>query len=353
MTRRFPLLSVDAVCARHLESARRQAEKYGIRARTVEEVLSDVTIELVVNLTPVPAHVEVIGRALEAGKHVFTEKVLAETPEQAEALRRLAREQNRCLGVAPETFLGAAVQTARRVIDSGALGEINSFAISANRDNNVLLSLFRFLRMPGGGVVKDYGVYYLTALVSLLGPVERVSALVRTPYPTHVNRMEASPEFGQVMDTPNESEVAAILRLRSGVSGTFHLNSDSILQDQASFLIYGTEGILSLPCPNGFGGEVALLRGDPDYWQPARRVVLSGGSGFTDDARGIGPAELALALREDRPCRTDCALGCHVLEVLDGMLRSGETVEAVEIASTCDRPAALTPEEAAALIRPL
>ncbi|MBR1781562.1 MAG: hypothetical protein IJ751_09200, partial [Oscillospiraceae bacterium] len=162
-----------------------------------------------------------------------------------------------------------------------------------------------------------------------------------------------SPEFGQVMDTPNESEVAAILRLRSGVSGTFHLNSDSILQDQASFLIYGTEGILSLPCPNGFGGEVALLRGDPDYWQPARRVVLSGGSGFTDDARGIGPAELALALREDRPCRTDCALGCHVLEVLDGMLRSGETGEAVEIASTCDRPAALTPEEAAALIRPL
>ena len=142
---------------------------------------------MVVVLTPVGAHYSLIKSALEAGKHVYTEKTLSDDPEKARELLDLAEEKGLYLGSAPDTFLGAALQTARMGVDEGLLGEIHSFSISANRCNDLLLSLFPFLRQPGAGVLYDYGVYYLTALVNLLGPVARVGGIVGKPYPTHQN----------------------------------------------------------------------------------------------------------------------------------------------------------------------
>ena len=338
MTGRYENLRVKSICAGHIESAQKKAALYGLQAVTMEEMLEDPEIDLVVNLTPAHAHYKIIKAALEHGKHVYTEKTMTDDLKKSEELVRLAKEKGLCLGSAPDTFLGASFQTAREVIDDGLLGEINSFVISGNRNNDILLSAFGFLREPGGGIVCDYGVYYMTVLAGLLGPVARVGGIVRAPYKTHVNIIPGNPLFGQVMDTPNESEVSAIIKMQSGVVGTFHINADSAMADEAYFLIYGTKGILSLPDPNQFGREVTFLPQPPVLWERGEPVVLTNFSNRIDNLRGIGPSDLADAVLNDRPVRPSKEMAYHVHEVLTAILQGGEKGAFVDIQSSFERP---------------
>ena len=175
MSTRFEILQVKGVASAHPENAKRKADEFGLPAWTVDQLLERDDVDLVVNLTPTPAHEGLIRRALEAGKHVYTEKTMTTGHQSALALAGLAREKGLWLGSAPDTFLGAALQTARKAIDEGLIGQVTSFAFAANRDNSYLTSFYRFLNLPFGGVAYDYAVYYLTALCSLLGPVARVA----------------------------------------------------------------------------------------------------------------------------------------------------------------------------------
>lgn len=335
MIHRFDALEVVAVCSVRMDSARRRAAQFGIEARTFEDILSDPSIEMIVNLTPTPAHEDIIRRALEAGKHVYTEKTLTGEYATAIALMDLAAEKGLWLGSAPDTFLGAALQTARKAIDEGLLGDIHSFAIASNRDNRLLTSFFRFLNLPKGDVGHDYAVYYLTALVSLLGPVKQVAAYARNPYPTHIDQNPDMPTFGQPIDTPNVSEIMGILRLESGVAGTVHFNNDSAMADQALFALYGTEGILYLPDPNTFGGEVTFLPAARSFEDAPLPRVLECPFDYAENSRGLGPAEMAAAIRAGRPNRASAQMACHVLEVIDALLEDGRFVD---IQSTCARP---------------
>ena len=338
MIHRFDNLEVVAICSQRMDSARRRAAQFGIEARTLDEILSDDSIELIVNLTPTPAHEAIIRRALEAGKHVYTEKTLTGSHETAFALRNLAAEKGLWLGSAPDTFLGAALQTARKAIDDGLLGEVHSFAVAANRDNRLLTSFFRFLNLPKGGVGYDYAVYHLTALVSLLGPVRQVAASVRAPYPTHIDRNPDLPTLGQPIPTPNESQLMGILKLKSGAAGTIHFNNDSAMADQALFTLYGTEGILWVPDPNTFGGEVTFLPAGKDFEDHPLPRVLECPFDYGDNSRGLGPAEMAASIRANRPCRASADMACHVLEVIDALIESGASNAFVDIHSTCERP---------------
>lgn len=338
MIRRFDNLEVAAICSQHMDSARRRAAQFGIEARTFEEILSDDSVELIVNLTPTPAHEAIIRRSLMAGKHVYTEKTLTGSHASARALRDLAAERGLYLGSAPDTFLGAALQTARKAIDDGLLGEVHSFAVAANRDNRLLTSFYRFLNLPKSGVGYDYAVYHLTALVSLLGPVRQVAASVRAPYPTHIDQNPAYPTFGQPIPTPNESQLMGVLKLRSGAAGTVHFNNDSAMADQALFALYGTEGILWIPDPNTFGGEVTFLPAGKDFEDRPAPRVLPCPFGYADNSRGLGPAEMAAAIRAQRPCRASADMACHVLEVIDALMESDARNTFVDVRSTCERP---------------
>ena len=343
MINRFDILRVEGLCSAHPENAKRRADEFGIPARGYEELLADDGIDMIVNLTPTPAHEAIIRRALEAGKHVYTEKTMTTSHQSARELCELAASKGLWLGSAPDTFLGAALQTARRAIDDGLIGEVTSFAFSANRDNSFLTSFYRFLNMPFGWIAYDYSVYYLTALCSLLGPVERVAASVRAPYPTHPDINPSSAAFGRDIPTPNESEISAVLTLKSGVSGTGHVNGDSVIHDQSFFAIYGTGGILYLPDPNGFGGPVRLLPNWAHDAGPAQPRTLENIYGFADNSRGVGPAEMAWSIRAGRPARAGGAMACHVLEVIDAIIESGATNRFIEIESAFDRPAPLNP----------
>lgn len=337
MTEKYNNLQVLGVAARSRESAEKRAAQFGIRAYTVEEMLASREIEMVVNLTPVGTHYDIIRRALAAGKHVYTEKTITDDLTKTRELLALAEEKGLYLGSAPDTFLGSAFQSARAAIDGGLLGEIHSFAISANRDNNLLLSLFAFLREPGAGVLLDYGVYYVTALVSLLGPVSRVGGIVGAPYRTHRNILPG-PGFGQIMDTPNESQASAVLQLRSGVTGTLHLDNDSNLDDQAYFAIYGTRGILYLPNPDQFGGEVRFLPNRRTSGGPAEEVTLRPFTPYSGNDRGIGPAEMAEAIAGHRINRASKEMAAHVQEVLEAILAGGNEGRFVDIRSGFERP---------------
>ena len=339
MIRRFPDLEVKSISSARMESARKKAEQFGLKAVTVEEMLNDPEIEMVVVLTPVGSHEGLIRRALEHGKHVYTEKTLTDSPETAGKLLELADEKGLWLGSAPDTFLGAAMQTARKALDDGLLGEVHSFSISATRCNDVLLSMFSFLREPGCGILYDYAVYYVTALVSLLGPVERAGAMISAPYPTHTGILPDRPEFGKPFDSPNESEVSAILRMRSGVTGTLHLDAETVNADVAWFTIYGTKGMLKLTDPNQFGGDVMFYPTETDGWKPLAGRKLEPVSALSDNCRGIGPQEMAEAIREGRPNRAGKEMACHALEVLSALLEGGRDGAFRSIESTCERPA--------------
>lgn len=346
----FNNLEVVACSSANMKSAQLRAAEFGIEARTNEEIFANPAIELVVILVPAPAHGPLIRQALLAGKHVYTEKTMTVALEEARLLVDLAQEKGLYLGSAPDTFLGTAWQTARKALDDGLIGDPISFSLNINRNIDFMASLFEFLRLPGGGFAYDYGVYYLTALVALLGPVESVFSSVKNKASVRTNCAPMSPDFGKPYSYENESQIYSLVNMRSGVTGTLSMNGDSALQDLALFYIYGSKGVLKLTCANDFGGDVVFI---PSSFDPeeAKPRVLPNTSPLRDGNRGIGPAEMADAIITGRPNRAGKEMAFHVMDVIEQMMVSGREQRLVQIASTCSRPEAFPTEEVLKLMQ--
>ena len=120
----FKGLNVLACADINMDAARLRAEEYKVKAQTIDELLANDELDVIVNLTIPDAHFSVSKRILEAGKHVYSEKPLVLTLEQGEELRRIAKEKGLAVGCAPDTFLGGAHQLARKFIDDGGVGRI-------------------------------------------------------------------------------------------------------------------------------------------------------------------------------------------------------------------------------------
>lgn len=342
ITGRFPNLRAAAICSRHRKSAEEQGRRFGLEVCTLDEMLDKPDVDIIVNLTPVGEHYGIIKKALLAGKHVYTEKTISESTKQAEELCAIAEEKGLYLGSAPDTFLGSALQSARKALDEGLIGEVNSFSISVNRSNDFLTGILPFLRLPGAGALRDYGVYYVTALTALLGPVSRVCAFTRTPYTQRLNTIPGTADFGQTVITPNESVVTAVIELESGVVGTLHQDHESCRTDRADFAIYGRKGIMLLNSPNYFGGTVKVLRDQPEIIRGVEQehivITLAPGNKFSDNSRGLGVAEMAESISTGKKNRTSKELAMHVLDVLESIETSSRTGRITEVKSTCERP---------------
>ena len=330
MTTAFDNLEVVACCDLDREKAEKRAAQFGIPSRSLEDIITDSSIGLVIVLTPAPAHYGLIKKALMAGKHVYTEKTMTIDLEQARELLQLANEKHLYLGSAPDTFLGASLQKAAELIQQGVLGEITSFQVCSNRNLDNLASRYTFLRMPGGGICHDYGVYFLTALVSLLGSMDSVAAVVENRKPIRYNVVANSPDFGKPFNSPNESQVSAILRTKSGVTGTFTLNSESLHADLCVFTIYGTQGILKLANPNFFGGNLVLFKMGP---RSLVEDVVENDLPYADNNRGLGPSEMVDAIREGRPSKASKELAFHVLDIIEQIIHSSKTGRFEKISS--------------------
>ncbi|MDR2742107.1 MAG: Gfo/Idh/MocA family oxidoreductase [Treponema sp.] len=313
-----------------------QAKKYGIKPMTMEEILLDKNIELVVNLTTPAFHHQVTKQALNAGKNVYSEKPIDLSIEAARELVQLADTKGVLYGSAPDTFMGSAIQTARFALDSGLIGEISSCYATLNRDSGLLAERFPFTALPGGGIGLDVGVYYLTALLSILGPVTEVCGFVKTLHPERKHYLVSRPDFGESFTLQAENMVSGSFHFADGAIGSVHFNSNSIQNEKPQMVLYGSEGILYMPDPNQFGGEIKiLLKGQTEPF------TLPPTHAYTDNCRGIGPAELAWSLRKGRKPRTSKEMAFHVLELLLGLYQSCDTKTFYAMTSTFERPAAI------------
>lgn len=314
---------------------RESAEKFNIRAMMLDEVLADASIELVVNLTTPAAHYPITKRALLAGKHVFSEKMIAVGLEEGRELVALANEKGLRLGVAPDTFLGASVQTAKYIVDQGLIGRPVSCRASVSRNYGIYGEFLPHLYKKGAGIGFDMGGYYLTAFAAILGPVKQISAFTEISGKSRKNTRVGASMFEQEYELEVPNVIAAAMQYESGVLGTLHLNSDSIIDERTNLEIYGTDGILIMGDPNQFGTTVYLQKTNS---QP---VAFPLTHGFAENSRGLGTAEMAWSIRAGRNHRASKEMALHVFETMHGIMTSAESGKAYPLLSTFETPAAL------------
>ncbi len=334
--RMFPSVEVVACAARTLEHAQRKAAEFGVpRACSVAELLADPRVEIVVNLTVPRAHAEVARASLEAGKSVYGEKPFTTTREEAAELLALARARGLRLGCAPDTFLGAGLQTCRQLIDDGAIGDVvAATAFMLNHGHEGWHPAPEFYYQPGAGPMFDMGPYYLTALISLLGPVRRLSGSARISFPQRT--ITSEPRRGSRIPVQVPTHVAALLEFGEGPIATLVTSFDVWSHNTPLLEIYGSEGTLSLPDPNTFGGPVALRRSDEPAFHPLPLTRP-----YEGNSRGIGAADMARAMAQGRPHRCSAELAYHVLDCMHAIHDSARTGRHIELVSTCERPAPL------------
>ncbi|MFE2993010.1 Gfo/Idh/MocA family protein [Streptomyces sp. NPDC059262] len=331
-------LSVTAVT--DLDAARARAVAAtvpGARATTAEELYAADDVDLVLNLTLPAAHAEVAHAAISAGKHVYGEKPLAATTTEARSVLDAAEAAGVRVGCAPDTVLGTGVQTARAVLDAGELGTpVAATAFMLVPGHELWHPAPEFYYLPGGGPLFDMGPYYLTALVTLLGPVRKVVGM------TSASRSERTvgqgPRAGTTFPVEVATHVTGVLEHESGALSTLVMSFDVWAAGLPHIEIYGTEGSLSVPDPNHFDGPVRLFRAGAETkgWED---VPVRGG--YQAAERGYGIADLAHAHAAGIPHRADGHLAYHVLEVMEALLAASETGRAVGVASFCVRPAAV------------
>ena len=352
----FSSLEMRAVADLDMAIAKTQAEKFNLRALSVPDLLASSDIDIVVNLTIPAAHFEVTKQILQAGKHAFSEKPFVLSLEEGEALRKLADETGLRIGSAPDTFLGGAHQLVRSLIDQGAIGEVLSGTCHVmSRGMEAWHPNPDFFFQPGGGPILDLGPYYITNLVQLIGPVKAVSAMASTGLKTRT--IGTGPRTGENVPVDTPTTLHALLEFQSGAIITLGASWDVSAHRHENMELYGSEGSLYVPDPNFFGGSVLHADASGGTAQPKQDDHPFGITNTTDgqgekraNYRCAGLADMAKAILENRPHRCSLDLAAHVVDVMTGILESGEKKRWIELSTSCARPAALGKTEALKLL---
>lgn len=354
------IVEVTAVAARRLEAAQAKAKQHGIAKAYANghELIADSDIDIILNLTIPAVHTEFNLAALEAGKHLYTEKPLGATFTEGQQIMRLAEDRGLRVASAPDTFLGGRLQTIRRLIDDGTLGDIvgaGAFVVSHGHE------WFHpgpdFFYQPGGGPVHDIGPYYFIALLSLLGPVEQVSGMVSRTFPTRT--IQTEPLKGKSIEVNVDTHVAGTLRFANGAIVSVIASFDVWDSELPRFELWGSKGTVCMDDidpvdgPNLFGGEVLLRTVDEYRWKglPRQQPFAEWRSveiehqfnelSHRENSRGIGLVDLAYAIRDNRPERASGAMALHALEVMDLLIESSSRGELMKPTTSFERPAPL------------
>jgi predicted dehydrogenase len=327
---KFDAFQIDAVADLDMERAKTKAAEFKIpRALTTEQLLADPAIDVVLDLTIPQAHYPVAKAALEHGKSVFNEKPLCVSTAEGRELQALAAKKGLRIGCAPDTFLGEGMQTCRRLLDAGRIGTPIGldimFYMQGPKDPN------HFLFKKGGGVLFDMGVYYLTAMVALLGPVERLAATTKTRAKKEM--LAAHPDALSKMEVA--THVTAAFDFASGVNGAFNIAYDVCGWYDIHFKIHGTEGTLICPDPNMFGGEIVVW----SFGKELERLKAAGP--FSENSRGLGLNDMCQAIVEKRPHRANDTVALHTLDIMNSVMESSEKSQYIQLATTMERPAAM------------
>jgi predicted dehydrogenase len=327
----FDTFSVDACADSDGPRAEALAAGHGLQVMSVEGLISSPEIDVVLNLTPPDAHASVVGGALAAGKHVYTEKPLTTSVPDAQELLASAGKRGLRIGCAPDTFLGSAYETARELIARGDIGEpLGATATMLVGGADTWHPNADFFFRAGGGPMLDIGPYYLTAIASLLGPFASATGLAVTPTPERT--LAVGPRAGERFTVDVPTYVVAGLSLASGALATLTVSFESRGQYDSRMTVHGTEGALSLPDANAFEGELRVSTGRGE-WEVVPYV-----SRGPQETRGYGLHEMLEAVREGRPHRASGELGLHVLETATAVLRSAEEGRTIDVVSRFTHP---------------
>ncbi|HVB75318.1 MAG TPA: Gfo/Idh/MocA family oxidoreductase [Ktedonobacteraceae bacterium] len=236
------------------------------------------------------------------------------------------------IGCAPDTFLGGGLQTCIKLINDGQIGTpVAATAFVMNHGMEHWHPDPYFFYQPGAGPMFDVGPYYLTALIAMLGPITRVSASTRITFPERT--VTSAPDAGAKIPVNTPTHITGIMDFASGVVGTIITSFDVWHHHLPYIEIHGTEGSISTPDPNTFGGPVYLRRAKDNAWQ---EVPLS--HGYTKNARGLGLADMVRATRSEHRYRANGEMAFHVLDVIESFLQSSTEDRHIILHSTCSRP---------------
>jgi predicted dehydrogenase len=332
----FPILDIRGLADVVPAAAEARAQEFGLQAAGIDALLADPSIEIILNLTVPKAHVAVGLQALEAGKHVYSEKPLGVAFKDGKRLLERAAKKRLRVGSAPDTFLGGAHQTCRRLIDSGKIGTpVGGTAYFMCPGHERWHPAPDFYYQAGGGPVLDMAPYYLTDLVNLLGPVARVAAMTSKPKKERI--ITSRPRNGQRIPVLVATHAVGTLDFVSGALVQVGMSFDVPAHRHSPIEIYGSEGTLIVPDPNWFGGDVEFAAAK-DKWEKLKIEFPYAEA----DYRSIGLADMAHAIRANRPHRASGTLALHVLEVMEAFDCSAKAGKAVPIGTRPERPAPLS-----------
>lgn len=355
------LVSLEACAARSIEKAEAKAQLHGFKKAYASpaELIADADVDIVLNLTPPESHFEINSAALDAGKHVYTEKPLAATFAEGKALLEKATTLGLKLGCAPDTFMGGRFQTCRKLIDEGVIGDIvGATAFCAYHGVESFHPAPDFFYKKGAGPLLDIGPYYVTALLSLMGSVKTVSAMARKTFPTRT--VSSQPLAGQKIDVEVDTHITGNMEFESGAIATLITSFDVWESELPRMEIYGTKGTLLIPDedpldgPNVFGGELWLRTQDEYRWVgfprnndhpewikvPVEHPFVS--TSHAENSRGIGLVDMAIALNTRRELRASGEMALHSLEVMERMLDSAQEHKFYQLETRFDQPKSQT-----------
>ncbi|MEN6520574.1 MAG: Gfo/Idh/MocA family oxidoreductase [Armatimonadota bacterium] len=328
----FDILDVVGCADLDVERAKAKACEHGCKAYSVDEILADPSIDIILNITIPKAHAQVAFAALEAGKSVYNEKPLAITREDGRKMLDLAKSKGLRVGCAPDTFLGGGIQTCIKLIEDGWIGDpIAATAFVTGHGPESWHPDPEFFYKAGGGPMFDMGPYYLTALITMMGPVRRVTGSARITFSERT--ITSQPKFGTKVKVDVPTHIAGVLDFANGAVGTIITSFDVWGANLPCIEVYGTQGSLSVPDPNGFGGPVKVKRADASEWT---EVPLS--HSYSENSRGIGLADMAYAIRSGRAHRANGELAFHVLDIMHSFHDASKQGKHIELEGTCQRP---------------
>ena len=337
LTKTFRNVTVAACSDLIEERVQHAAKEYGIpKICTTPEMMADSEIDIILNLTTPPDHFEICRQALESGKHVYVEKPLSLTREQGKKLLELSKAKNLKIGCAPDTFLGGGIQTCIKLINDGWIGEpIGGTAFMTCRGHESWHPDPEFYYKVGAGPMFDMGPYYLTALVAALGSVRSVSAMVKTTFAERT--ITSEPKFGKKVDVEVPTHVAGLLEFQNGAIVNMITTFDVWAANLPRIEIYGTQGSISIPDPNTFGGPVLVQRANHTEWHEVPLTHI-----YDENSRGLGVADLADAVTNNRANRANGELAYHVLDIMHAFHDAAKERRQLDIESSCARPALLS-----------
>ena len=326
----FNNFNVVACADINIEAAKKSAEKYNVNAFSVDDILSNEDVDLIINLTIPAAHKEIIMKSLNAGKHCFSEKPLAMSFSEGLEISELAISKNLYVGCAPDTFLGAAGQKARSLIEDNKIGDVvlGTFNLMSHGMEHWHPNPDFFFK-PGAGPVFDVGVYYITQLVNLIGPIKSISSLSGTATPERI--ITSEPRNGEKIKVETPTTLMGTLEFHNNAKIQFFCSWDVWKHKHSTIELYGLEGSMIVPDPNFFSGDILISHKEEDWQIINNDKMLLGIPNKTDNNgskianyRGIGLSDMIDAIHNQRQSRCSLDLAVHVLEAMEGIIKSSD-----------------------------